>query len=310
VSLPQEHRQDDNVAADESHKSNNPPIIDPVCGMQVTADPDKSLVHLGVTYHFCSQHCITKFKAEPDHYLHPDKTSKTPQSAIKKDVIYTCPMHPEIQQVGPGVCPKCGMTLEPMNASVTEDTTELRDMTRRFWVSLVLTLPLLVLTMSDFISGVNLPQRFGVNTFNWIQLILATPVVLWGGWPFLVRAWASFKTWNLNMFSLIGLGISAAFLFSVFALFFPTLLPDTFKMHGIAPLYFEAAAVIVTLVLMGQVLELRARSRTNSAIKSLLELAPNTAFRVQADGTVSISVQNYPDIWGKQRPNLTTPESM
>jgi Cu2+-exporting ATPase len=366
VSLPEEHRQENNVATDEPNKSNHPPIVDPVCGMQVTTNPDKSLVHdgkpytfcsttcmdkfkldpeayisvspsttpikphacchtddanpstdnlsadkstadkpyvdpvcgmqtsddpnkslshLGVTYHFCSQHCITKFKAEPEHYLHPDKATQTPQAAIKKGAIYTCPMHPEIQQVGPGVCPKCGMALEPMDASVEEDTTELRDMTRRFWVSLVLTLPLLVLTMSDFIPGLNLVQRLGVNLFNGIQVILATPVVLWGGWPFLVRAWASFKTWNLNMFSLIGLGISAAFLFSVFALFFPTLLPDTFKMHGIAPLYFEAAAVIVTLVLMGQVLELRARSRTNSAIKSLLELAPNTAFRVGADGS-------------------------
>ena len=280
-----EHHHNENSTSDDTNKSNNLLVTDPVCGMQVTANPDKSLSHLGVNYYFCSQGCITKFKAEPERYLHPDKADKTPKTAIKKDAMYTCPMHPEIQQIGPGVCHKCGMALEPMDASVEEDTTELRDMTRRFWVSLVLTLPLLILTMGDLIPGLNLIQRLGVNTFNWVQLILATPVVLWGGWPFFVKAWASFRTWNLNMFSLIGLGTSAAFLFSVFALLFPELLPDTFKMHGVAPLYFEAAAVIVTLVLMGQVLELRARSKTNNAIKSLLELAPNTAFRVQADGS-------------------------
>lgn len=279
------HRHNENTTSDDANKSNKPLITDPVCGMQVSEDPNKLFSYLGVNYYFCSQGCIAKFTAQPDHYLNPDKSSTTAQTAIKKDAIYTCPMHPEVQQVGPGTCPKCGMALEPMDVSVEEDTTELRDMTHRFWVSLVLTLPLLILTMGDLIPGLNLIQRLGVNNFNWTQLVLATPVVLWGGWPFFVRAWSSFKTWNLNMFSLIGLGTSAAYLFSVFALFFPELLPDTFKMNGIAPLYFEAAAVIVTLVLMGQVLELRARSKTNSAIKSLLELAPNTAFRVQADGS-------------------------
>ena len=177
------------------------------------------------------------------------------------------------------------MTLEHMDATAEEDTSELQDMTLRFWISTVLSLPLLFVTMSEFIPGVNLHHWMGVNTFNWLQAVLGTPVVLWGGWPFFVRAWVSFKTWNLNMFSLIGLGTAAAFLFSVFALLFPAALPDAFKMDGMIPLYFEAAAVIVTLVLMGQVLELRARSKTNSAIKSLLELAPNTALRVKPDGT-------------------------
>jgi len=200
-------------------------------------------------------------------------------------VIYTCPMHPQIRQRGPGNCPICGMTLEPLVATGEEDTSELKDMTRRFWVSAVLTLPLLIITMSEFIPGMNLHHLLSAAAFNWLQAALATPVVLWGGWPFFVRAWLSFRSWNLNMFSLIGLGTGAAYLFSVLALLLPNLLPQAFKMDGLVPLYFEAAAVIVTLVLLGQVLELRARSRTNSAIKSLLELAPNTAVRVRTDGS-------------------------
>ncbi|MBC7750205.1 MAG: heavy metal translocating P-type ATPase, partial [Candidatus Saccharibacteria bacterium] len=204
---------------------------------------------------------------------------------ISPEVLYTCPMHPEIQQLGSGICPKCGMALEPTATRLEEDTTELDDMTRRFWVCLTLTLPLLLLTMSELIADLHLPQRIVINVFNWLQFILATPVVLWGGWPFFVRAWKSFTTWQLNMFSLIGLGTAASYLFSMFALLSPSSLSDTFKMHGVAPLYFEAAAVIITLVLMGQVLELRARSKTNSAIKSLLELTPNTTFRIHSDGS-------------------------
>lgn len=209
---------------------------------------------------------------------------ETPSSE-NKIALYTCPMHPEVEQVGPGSCPKCGMNLEPMDASASEDTTELDDMTHRFWFSFVFSLPLLLVAMGDHIPGLNLQGWMGTTIFNWLQAILGTPVVIWGGWPFYVRAWASFRTWNLNMFSLIGLGTAAAFLFSVFALLFPSLLPDAFKIDGMIPLYFESAAVIITLVLMGQVLELRARSKTNSAIKSLLELAPNTAFRVTPDGS-------------------------
>jgi Cu2+-exporting ATPase len=266
-------------AADQPH-------IDPVCGMQAAADPAKAVEHAGTIYYFCSPHCMAKFRANPQQYLKPpEKAAAAPAKAVSKDALYTCPMHPEVQQIGPGACPKCGMALEPMDAAAQEDTSELRDMTRRFSVSLVLSLPLLFITMSEFIPGVNLHHWIGIDTFNWLQAALATPVVLWGGWPFFVRGWASFQTWNLNMFSLIGLGTAAAFLFSAFALLFPAALPDAFKMDGMVPLYFEAAAVIVTLVLLGQVLELRARSRTNNAIRSLLELAPNTALRIKPDGT-------------------------
>ena len=263
---------------------------DPVCGMRISADPSKSVTHDGTSYYFCSSKCMVKFSADPRQYLHkhassapnPILTGKVPTA---QDVIYTCPMHPEVRQIGPGNCPICGMALEPLLATAAEDTSELRDMTGRFWVSVVLSLPLLVITMSEFIPGLNLHHMLSADAFNWLQALLATPVVLWGGWPFFVRAWASFKTWNLNMFSLIGLGTAAAYLFSLVALLFPHLLPEAFKMNGMVPLYFEAAAVIVALVLMGQVLELRARSQTNSAIKALLALAPNTAMRVKSDGS-------------------------
>ncbi len=261
-------------------------LTDPVCGMRVAADPAKAVKHAGTTYYFCSTHCMKKFRTDPQQYLSPqtEAASAAPRAATK-DILYTCPMHPQIQQMGPGTCPICGMALEPMEAMAEEDTGELRDMTRRFRVSLALSLPLLFITMSEFIPGLNLHHWLGIGTFNWLQTALATPVVLWGGWPFFVRAWASFKTWNLNMFSLIGLGTATAYFFSTFALLFPAALPAAFKMNGMVPLYFEAAAVIVTLVLLGQVLELRARSRTNSAIKSLLELAPNTALRIKPEGT-------------------------
>ena len=256
---------------------------DPVCGMKVAANPAKSVEHQGQHYFFCSQRCIDKFRANPTQYTAPQPHVQV--SAESADVIYTCPMHPQIRQAGPGSCPICGMALEPLDATASADNSELRDMTRRFWVSAALTAPLLVVTMSDLLPGVDLQHRVGGEIFNWAQAILATPVVLWGGWPFFERAWASFKSWHLNMFSLIGLGTGTAFLFSVVALLFPGILPDAFKMNGMAPLYFEPAAVIVTLVLMGQVLELRARSRTNSAIKALLELAPATATRVRTDGS-------------------------
>jgi heavy metal translocating P-type ATPase len=193
-------------------------------------------------------------------------------------------MHPEVRQTAPGNCPKCGMALEPLVASHHEDTSELDDMSRRFWVSALLTLPLMLVTMSEFVPGLNLQRWFGRESFGWVQAALGTPVVLWAGWPFFERAWTSFRTWNLNMFSLIGLGTAAAWLFSLIALLWPGWLSMAFKMNGVAPLYFEAAAVITTLVLLGQILELRARSRTNVAVKSLLALAPNTALRVRPDG--------------------------
>ena len=275
--------------------------IDPVCGMQVDEQAAKpSSDFSGIKYFFCSAGCKKKFDANPAGYIgghgaadtkqpshvhhHAAKAPAASVDAAAPGAIYTCPMHPEIRQVGPGTCPICGMALEPLLATATEDTSELDDMTRRFWISAVLSLPLLVITMGEFV-GLDLHHLLSANAFNWGQAVLATPVVLWGGWPFFVRAWASFKTWNLNMFSLIGIGTGAAYLFSLAGLLFPALLPEAFKMNGMVPLYFEAAAAIVTLVLMGQVLELRARSQTNSAIKSLLALAPNTAIRVNSAGS-------------------------
>jgi heavy metal translocating P-type ATPase len=264
--------------------------LDPVCGMTVAANLDKAADYQGATYYFCSQGCRTKFKDNPAKFVRSQTASvpaamTAPSGPASAGVVYTCPMHPEIRQMGPGNCPKCGMTLEPLEGGSEEDSSELDDMSRRFWISVVLTLPLLVVTMSEFVPGVNVHHWFGTNSFNWAQGALGTPVVLWAGWPFFARAWASFRTWRLNMFSLIGLGTGAAWLFSVFALLWPQLLPAAFKMHGVAPLYFEAAAVITTLVLLGQVLELRARSRTNAAVKSLLALAPNTALRIGPDGS-------------------------
>ena len=199
--------------------------------------------------------------------------------------IHTCPMHPQIRQAGPGNCPICGMRLEPLMVGTGEDTAELDDMSRRLWVSVALSVPLLILTMSEFAAGGNLHPWAGREWFNWAQGALGTPVVLWGGWPFFERAWVSFKTRNLNMYSLIGLGMAAAWSFSVVALLWPQFLPGAFKMNGVVPLYFEAAAAITTLVLFGQVLELRARSRTHAAVESLLALAPNTALRIMPDGS-------------------------
>ncbi|MEB0011414.1 heavy metal translocating P-type ATPase [Glaciimonas sp. Gout2] len=254
---------------------------DPVCGMNVVPDPKKYVEYKSKPFYFCSEGCLSTFHAHPDEYA---EIYQGIDITPPKGTIYTCPMHPEVRQVSPGACPKCGMALEPLLATADEDTSEYDDMRRRLVVSLVLTLPIVIITMSEFLPGINLPQRLGITLSNWLQAALATPVVLWGGWPFFVRGWASFKTWNLNMFSLIGLGTAAAYLFSVMALLFPGLLPAAFKMHDTVPLYFEAAAFIVTLVLVGQVLELRARSQTNSAIKALLALAPNTALRINAEG--------------------------
>jgi P-type Cu2+ transporter len=283
-SAPAAHQRDDDKSADDKGDDAKK-HLDPVCGMTVAANPDKTVKHAGHDYYFCSQHCVKKFSEDPEQYLKPKQPAGPDLKNGAKNIIYTCPMDPEIQQMGPGTCPICGMALEPMDATAEEDTSELDDMTRRFWASLALSLPLLVISMSEMVPGLNLHDRMGATAFSWVQAALGTPVVLWGGWPFFERAWVSFKTWNLNMFSLIGLGTASAFLFSLFALLFPQALPDAFKMNGMVPLYFEAAAIIITLVLMGQVLELRARSRTNSAIRSLLELAPNTALRINADGS-------------------------
>ncbi len=259
------------------------PYTDPVCGMKAAANPEKMATHDGQTFYFCSTGCVARFNADPLRYLDPERKAAA-AAAAPKDAIYTCPMHPEIRQVGPGSCPICGMALEPEHATLEEDTTELDDMTRRFWFSLALSLPLLAMAMGDLI-GFDASAIFGMQGNAWLQGLLATPVVLWLGWPFLERGVQSFRTRNLNMFSLIAVGVIAAWLFSLIGLLFPGALPEAFKMDGMAPLYFEAAAVIVSLVLLGQVLELRARLRTNAAVKALLALAPTTTIRINADGS-------------------------
>ncbi|MFT5141260.1 MAG: Cu+-exporting ATPase, partial [Rhodothermales bacterium] len=198
---------------------------------------------------------------------------------------YTCPMHPEILQCHPGNCPKCGMALEARDVEVEENNTELDEMSRRFWLSTILAIPVLILAMVADIAPDCLPQWLSMRTVQWVQFGLATPVVLWGGWPFFVRGWQSVVTWNLNMFTLIGLGVTVAWVFSVIALIFPQIFPDSLRhVDGTVPVYFEAAAVITALVLLGQVLELRARSSTNAAIKALLGLAPKSARIVRPNG--------------------------
>jgi Cu+-exporting ATPase len=241
-----------------------------------------SVVHDGVEYFFCSPRCREKFVADPAAFLAPATPAPKPAAPAAE---YVCPMHPEIVRSQPGSCPICGMALEPRTATTDETNPELVHMTRRFWVSLVVTAPLLVLTMSELIPGDPLRRLLAPRLMGWIQLVLAAPVVLWGGLPFFERGWESIKNRHLNMFTLIAVGVGAAFGFSLVALLAPGVLPESFRAHGGAvPVYFEAAAVITTLVLLGQVLELRARSATSSAIRALLGLAPKTARRVTADG--------------------------
>jgi Cu+-exporting ATPase len=238
--------------------------------------------HEGKTYHFCSAGCRTKFIGDPERYLRPaDAAAAAP---APEGTIYTCPMHPQIRQIGPGSCPICGMALEP--ETVTADSApnpELADMTRRFWVGLALSLPVLVLEMSTHLAGWHL---LSASTSNWVQLALATPVVLWAGWPFFERGWKSVVTRNLNMFTLIAMGTGVAWLYSVVGTVVPDLFPAALRGHdGAVPVYFEAAAVITVLVLLGQVLELRARDQTGGAIRALLDLAPKTARRIREDGS-------------------------
>ena len=245
-------------------------------------DPAKTAHHAahdGQEYHFCSAGCRTKFVAEPAKYL-----SASPRAAPEAPAgaIWTCPMHPQIRRPGPGVCPICGMALEPEAPSLDDGPNpELVDFTRRWWVAATLSVPLLVLTMVSDLFGLRLvPPAIS----PWIQLALAAPIVLWAGAPFFVRGWASLKTRHLNMFTLISIGVGAAFLYSLVATLAPGIFPDTFKMHGMVPVYYEAAGVVVALVLLGQVLELRARAATGKAIRALLNLAPKTARRIAADG--------------------------
>jgi Cu+-exporting ATPase len=289
----------------------------------MTISPDDAVGHVdykGQTYYFCSQSCLDQFRATPDAFL-GERPAATPSTPAEMEREYTCPMDPEVRQKGPGTCPKCGMALEPVDfAPVTktewtcpmhpeivrdepgscpicgmaleprtvtlEDSNpELEDMTRRFRWSALITAPILAFMVSEFLPGQPLQRAVPHGWLNWIQLVLATPVVLWGGWPFFVRGWASVVNRHLNMFTLIALGVGAAYAYSVVATLAPGLFPDSFRMMGEVAVYFEPAAVIVVLVLLGQVLELRARSQTSTAIRNLLGLAPKTARRIDPDGT-------------------------
>ncbi|WP_246003510.1 heavy metal translocating P-type ATPase [Nocardioides aurantiacus] len=271
-------------------------VVDPVCGMQVDpAATDHHAVQDGYTFHFCSALCQGKFTANPDQFLNGDIASEAghPSHSVtpsnersgSADVEYTCPMHPEIRQMGPGPCPICGMALEPV--TVTADTgpsAELTDMTRRFWISLILSVPVIVLEMGGHLVPA-LHDVISPKASVWTQLVLATPVVLWGGWPFFQRGWVSVRTMKLNMFTLIAMGTGVAWLFSVIATLAPGIFPDAFREMGTVDVYFEAAAVITVLVLLGQVLELRAREQTSGAIKALLDLSPKTAHRLNTGGS-------------------------
>ncbi|HEV3218824.1 MAG TPA: heavy metal translocating P-type ATPase [Candidatus Acidoferrales bacterium] len=279
---------------------------DPVCGM--TVNPQRAaatLDHGGNNYYFCSAGCAHKFEAAPEKFLSPRPAKSTTSSELigitlapaKKGVAtegsptigkieYTCPMHPEVVRDAPGACPICGMALEPRVVTEVEPPNpELKSMTLRFWVSALLTAPIFVLAMSEIISGNPLGRWRGMGAKNWIELALSTPVVLWGGWPFFERGWSSIVRWKLNMFTLIAIGTGAAYGFSVAATIWPGLFPASFReTDGSIAVYFESAAVITTLVLLGQVLELRARSRTGSAIRALLSLQPKLARRIENDG--------------------------
>ena len=306
--------------------------VDPVCGMQVSADSEHRHVHEGTEYLFCCDSCRGKFETEPEKYLHPEEKTSPEEAAAKPycpdnscevdTSLYTCPMHPEVQQKGPGACPKCGMALEPMtvpiaatrteytcpmhpeivqdhpgscpkcgmalesrSVEVEEDTSELDYMTRRFWFSTLLAIPVFLSAMAAEFWPDAVAQIVSPHTRQWFELILATPVVLWGGWVFFVRCWQSIVNRSLNMFTLIGIGVSVAWSYSVAGTVFPGIFPaSVFNEYGVVPVYFEAAAVITALVLMGQVMELRARSQTNAAIKMLLRLAPKTARIVREGG--------------------------
>ena len=307
--------EDTNPNPNQHQKSN----IDPVCGM--TVKPDTKLRHEygGKTYLFCNPKCQVKFSADPEKYLHPDpakpevaipgavyicpmdpevRESKPgscpicgmalePENALPQPDVteYFCPMHPEVVRDEPGACPKCGMALEPRTVAAKEDNPELDDMSRRFWIGLVLAVPVFVMSMSADMAMGFVPQMISFQKLQMIEFLLATPVVLWCGWPFFQRGWASVVNWHLNMFTLIALGVGVAWSFSVVGTFLPDIFPASLRREdGTLPIYFEAAAMITVLVLMGQVLELKARSRTNTAIKLLLGLAPKTARIVRGDG--------------------------
>jgi Cu+-exporting ATPase len=255
---------------------------DPVCGMTVNpATSRHCLEHGGVTFHFCGAGCLRKFATDPHRYLEPRKEEAPPGAT------YTCPMHPEVRQIGPGSCPICGMALEPLTiAAEPEANPEFAAIIRRFWLGLALTVPMVVLEMGGHFPGIDLRHMIGPGLVNWLQFVLASPVVIWAGGPFFVRGWDSLRRRNLNMFTLIALGTGAAWLYSVVATIAPGVFPAGFPTPdmGVA-VYFEAASVITVLVLLGQILELRAREQTGGAIRALLNLAPKTARRITVDGT-------------------------
>ncbi len=296
-------------------------LTDPVCGMKVSSDSPHSVLHAGKRHYFCSRHCLEKFRASPSEFLEPVAAVQTtatytcpmhpevlqpapgncpkcgmtlepvapvgpaaPVSTASTSVEYTCPMHPEVVRVGPGSCPLCGMALEPRNAPV-ENNTELNDMTRRFWLSVALALPVFMMAMVSDLAPQLVPDFVSMTVLQWLEFALATPVVVWAGWPIFQRGWASVVNRSLNMFSLIALGVGVAWSYSVVAMLLPGIFPPAMRNMGdTVPVYFEAAAVIMALVLLGQVMELRARSQTSAAIKLLLGLAPKTARIVRADG--------------------------
>src|SRR5574343_1859021 len=255
-------------------------FIDPVCGMTVKPESPHETVMHGVTHRFCSAKCKAKFEADPAHYLAP-QPEQEPVSEEELQREYTCPMHPEVRQFGPGSCPKCGMALEPVipDLEVSEDNSEYLDFRRRFWGSLPLSIVVTLLAMAGHYFG-------GLSPANrtWLELVLSLPVVLWVGAPLFVRGWQSIVTRSTNMWTLISIGTGAAFLYSLVSAVAPGSFPVSFEAHGRIGVYFEAAAVIISLTLLGQMLELRARSQTSAAIKSLLGLAPKTARRIKADG--------------------------
>jgi len=258
---------------------------DPVCGMSVEpAKAAATVEHEGRVYYFCGRGCAEKFGQSPDRYLSGEAQADA-EAGADQSSIYTCPMHPEVQQVGPGSCPDCGMALEPLTGG-EEDDTELRDMMRRFWVGLVLTAPVVVIAMGRHVPGWPVEDRLGGAVTRWIELALATPVVFWAGWPLLQRGYRSIVTLKLNMFTLIAIGTLAAWGYSIVATAMPGLFPEAFRGEGgTVGVYFEASAVIVTLVLLGQVLEGRARKRTRGAVRELLDLAAKTARRINEDGS-------------------------
>jgi Cu+-exporting ATPase len=269
--------------ADRHHDHDELAVRDPVCGMTVEPESSKHrFEYQGDTFHFCCAGCRIKFAADPAKYLGRDKQER---SRAPEGTIYTCPMHPEVRQAGPGSCPICGMALEPDVVSLdAAPNPELADMTRRFWIGAVLSVPPVVLEMGGHLAGGH--GLIDSTLSNWIQLVFATPVVLWAGWPFFVRGWQSLVTRNLNMFTLIAIGTGVAYVYSLIGTILPQVFPSSFRGHdGAVAVYFESAAVITVLVLLGQVLELRAREATSGAIKALLQLAPKTARQVRDDGS-------------------------